>query len=232
MKIQAIIPAAGSGSRLKTSVPKPFIVLNGLPLIVHTLKRFEECALIQGVILVVPSEQMGDFEALIKKYAISKVNRLVVGGKTRCESVSKGLAVIDHDTAVVVVHDGARPVVDAALIERAIHACQEYGAVVVGVPIKPTIKRVDPQSMSVAQTIDRKDLWEIQTPQVFKRDILVKAHEQNQGKDVTDCAMLVEQMGVSVKIIEGDYRNIKVTTEEDLTIAQAFIAQGNGQLKP
>lgn len=225
MKAQAIIPAAGNGHRLKSSVLKPFIEVNGLPLIVHTIQHFEACALIDGVILVVPQERMAEFEGLVQKHGLAKVTRIVVGGATRRESVYNGLQVIDHDTQIIVVHDGARPLADAALIEKAVQEAAGFDAVVTGVPVSPTIKRVDPESMTITETIARSNLWEIQTPQVFKRDVLIKAHQQNGTKEATDDAMLVEQLGIKVRIIEGSVHNIKVTTLEDLATVEALLAK-------
>ena len=223
MKIQAIIPAAGAGRRLKTSVPKPFIEINDKPMIVHTLSIFERCQQVSSVVLVVPQDQMAEFEKLISAHKLHKVIRIVAGGDTRRKSVYNGLQVIDHDTDIVLVHDGARPLADAGLIDRVLSSSLNENAVVIGVPLKPTVKRIDPEAMLVKETIARHNLWEIQTPQIFKKDILIKAHEQNGSSEATDDAMLVEKLGIKVRIVEGSYDNIKVTTPEDVALAEFFM---------
>jgi len=223
MKIQAIIPAAGSGVRLKSDVPKPFIELNGKPMIVHTLSIFERCQHVASVVLVVPQDHMAEFEKLVGTHKLHKVIRIVAGGDTRQVSVYNGLQVVDHDTDIVLVHDGARPLAEATLIDRILSQAGNEQALVIGVPLKPTVKRIDPEAMLVKETIARHNLWEIQTPQIFRKEILLKAHEANVAKEATDDAMLVEKMGVKVRIIEGSYDNIKVTTPEDVALAEFYL---------
>jgi 2-C-methyl-D-erythritol 4-phosphate cytidylyltransferase len=226
MKTQAIIPAAGEGSRLKAESPKPFIRIKGRSILGLTLRAFEASPLIDSVVLVAPLERMGEFENLVKSESLKKVSRIVAGGKTRRASVYNGLQVIDHDTQIVAVHDAARPLLDQATLEAAVTAAQVHKAVVVGVPVKPTIKRVDAASMAITETIERNGLWEIQTPQVFDKELLQKAHASNPQLEASDDALLVERLGADVKIIEGTYRNIKITTAEDLTVAAAFLSEG------
>ncbi|MCK4881837.1 MAG: 2-C-methyl-D-erythritol 4-phosphate cytidylyltransferase [Candidatus Omnitrophica bacterium] len=222
MKIQAIIPTAGIGARLKTGLPKPLVELCGKPLCAHTLEAFERSPVIDSIVLVGHADQLFELGNIVKQYQLKKVTKIVAGGETRCESVSKGLAVLDADADIVVVHDGARPLVSLETISDAVALCREAEAVVVAVPVKSTIKRVNQKDLSVEETLDREGLWEIQTPQVFKKDILIKAHAQKQEGVPTDDAMMVEQLGVRVKVFSGDYRNIKITTQEDLTVAEAF----------
>ncbi len=222
VKVQAIIPTAGIGTRLKSETPKPFVEVCGKPLCVHTLEVFEKNPTVNSVILVGHAENLFELGDIAKKYHLSKVVKIVAGGETRCASVSNGLAVLDDDTDIVVVHDGARPLVSTQTINDAVALCQDKQAVVVAVPVKSTIKRVNKEELQVEETVDREDLWEIQTPQVFQKNILFQAHAQNKDVAPTDDAMMVEQLGVKVKILPGDYRNIKVTTQEDLTIAEAF----------
>jgi len=225
MKIQAIIPAAGEGLRLRSDKPKPFIQIKGQTILALTLKVFEASELIDSVVLVASVERLSEFETLIRSQGFKKVSRIVAGGKTRRASVYNGLQVIDQDTEVVVVHDAARPLIDVATLEKALALSKDHLAVVVGVPVKPTIKRVDQKSMAIKETIERNGLWEIQTPQVFQKELLIKAHAQNGELDASDDALLVEKLGVDVKIIEGTYRNIKITTAEDLTVAAAFLSE-------
>lgn len=222
MKIQAIIPTAGIGKRLRADLPKPLIEICGRPLCVHTLEVFERSPVISSVILVGHADHLFDLGNIVKQFQLKKVTKIVAGGETRCDSVANGLAVTDEDADVIVVHDGARPLVSLETINDAVRLCQDSQAVVVAVPVKSTIKRINDEDLLVEQTINREGLWEIQTPQVFKRDILIKAHQQK-GADVpTDDAMLVEQLGVEVKVLSGDYTNIKVTTQEDLVVAEAY----------
>jgi len=223
MKTQAIIPTAGLGTRMRSDVTKFLMELEGDPIIVLTLKAFQESSLVESVILVVQEDHREKMKDLISEYSLTKVKEIVVGGETRFDSVHNGLAKIDADTDVIVVHDGARPLIDASTINKAIKQCEQSEAVVVAVPVKSTIKRVNKENLLVEETLNRNELWEVQTPQVFKREILVKAHENAQGIAATDDAMLVEQLGIKVEILEGSYKNIKITTQEDLKIARVFL---------
>jgi len=226
MKTQAIIPAAGLGERLKVAVPKALVELNGKPLLVYTLEAFVNSSLIDSIILVVPPQQLEDFEKFVSKYFLTKVNQIVAGGQTRCESVCNGLNVSDEDTELIVVHDGARPLIEIATIDAAVRLGKEYDAVVVAVPVKPTIKEVDQERLFVEKTLDRSKLWEVQTPQVFKKEVLVKAHQEGKGSNPTDDAALVEQLGIKVKVLKGDYKNLKITTKEDLVVAEVLLGTG------
>ncbi len=223
MKIQAIIPAAGTGTRLKTRQPKPLILLNGKPLFVYALQAMERCSAVASVIVVANEKHLKIFGKFIKKLKLKKVKRIVAGGATRCESVQKALCALDSDTEAVLIHDGARPLIKPSLMTRAIKALGKDPAVVVGGPVKPTIKKVDPTNFFVQETLSRETLWEVQTPQVFKKDILLKAHALMLEPNPTDDAVLVEKMGERVKMVMGDYQNIKITTQEDLTLAKAFL---------
>lgn len=223
MKVQAILPAAGLGTRLKTKQPKPLILLNGKPLFVYALLAMERCPAVASVIVAAHEKHLKALEGIVKKFKLKKVKRIVAGGVARFESVRKALSALDSDTDAVVIHDAARPLVDPRLITRAIQALGKNPAVVVGVPVKPTIKRVDAKTLYVEETIPRETLWEVQTPQVFKKEILLKAHELMLESNPTDDAVLVEKIGVKVKMVMGDYRNIKITTQEDLAIAQMLL---------
>jgi len=223
VKVQAIIPTAGTGTRLGADLPKPLIELNGKPLCVRTLEAFERSPVVESVILVGQPERLSDLKNLVDRHDLKKVRRIVAGGKTRRESVGNGLDALDGDTEIVMVHDGARPLVSEQIINDAAELCRDWEAVIVAVPVKSTIKKVNGKDLFVEETPDRRELWETQTPQVFKKNILLKAHAQNKGGEPTDDAAMVEQLGVRVKILPGDYRNIKITTREDLTIAEAFM---------
>jgi 2-C-methyl-D-erythritol 4-phosphate cytidylyltransferase len=227
VKVQAIIPTAGVGQRLKTNQPKPFVEINGKPLCVHTLSVFQNAPMIDSIILVGHAENLFELGDITKKYHLDKVTKVIAGGETRRNSVSNGLEVLDDDTDVVVVHDGARPLVSGKTIEEAVALMKDWEAVVAAVPVKSTVKKVGADDLLVKETLNRADLWEIQTPQVFKRDILCRAHAQIKESTPTDDAMMVEQLGVTVKVLSGDYKNIKITTLEDLIIAEAFCATDN-----
>lgn len=226
MKVQVIVPAAGSGSRLKSRVLKPLVLLRGKPLLAYCLEIFQQSSLIDSIIVVGPRTALRHFERLIKSRHLTKVRKVVAGGDTRSRSVAAGLRAVDKDTDLVMVHDAARPLVTSKMIADSLYACRGSAAAVVAVPVKPTIKQVAAKGSYVAKTLDRGTLWEAQTPQTFRRDILIKAHRQAQAHLATDDAALVERQGQRVKIVPGDYRNIKITTPEDLILAEALVRKG------
>lgn len=228
MKTQAIIPAAGIGERFRSSTAKVLVSLNGRPLIVHTCEVFQKCPLVDSVILVVSPDIEGPVKKLIADYGLTKVKRIVHGGKTRSISVFNGLKQLDEDTKLVVIHDGARPLVSQALVEESIKSCYDEAAVIAAVAVKPTIKRVNPEDHYVETTLNRRMLWEVQTPQVFRKDVILRAHTEILDTEATDDAFLVEQLGEKVKVVQGDYRNIKITTSEDILIAEAFLTHRQG----
>lgn len=229
MKVQVIIPAAGSGERMKSDIPKVFLKLGEREVISYTLAAFEMCAQVQGIVLVGYPDNLSLLKDIVAKQAFSKVIRIVEGGATRTQSVRLGLAALDLDTDIILVHDGARPLVSDQVIRGAIAAAQEHGAAVAGVRVKPTLKVVDPQSGMVTETLDRTLIREIQTPQAFRADIFRRAYQLDEN--TSDDAGLVEKIGVKVWISPGDYRNIKITTPEDLVVAEAFLKQGAGSVE-
>ncbi len=231
MKVQAIIASGGVGTRLQTDRVKPLVSVGGRPLFIHSIEVFEKSLIVDGIILVVPVDHVRDFEDAVRPCGFKKLKKIVIGGRTRCDSVFNGLQALDANTEIVVVHDGARPLIRPQIVDEAIRQGKIHGAAVVGVPVKPTIKRINRQGMFVDQTLNRDELWEIQTPQVFRKDILEKAYAQRGSErkdslrsedDPTDDAGLVERLGLPVKIVRGDYENIKITTGEDLIVAEAF----------
>jgi 2-C-methyl-D-erythritol 4-phosphate cytidylyltransferase len=223
MKLWAIIPTAGSGQRMKSDVPKPFLKLAGVPVIVHTLRAFESCVDVAGVVVVVQEDLLEDFRSTIAAEGFRKVREVVSGGATRTQSVRNGLKLLPRDVDLVMVHDGVRPLVTAKVIEDGARIAVEFGAAVAAVPVKPTLKVVDPRSSLITETLDRTLVWEIQTPQVFRRELIDRAYGGDEN--ATDDAALVEKLGVPVKIYMGDHRNIKITTAEDLIIAEALLAK-------
>lgn len=227
MKAQAIIPAAGDGTRMGGETPKIFLPLAGVPMIVHTLRAFETCNAVDKVVLVVHPDHAQRYRELVEEHGLSKVKEYITGGARRSESVGNGLTYVDHDCGIIVVHDGARPLIKPELIDKAVAQCVTDRAVVIGVPVKQTIKKINALEGTVERTLEREQLWEIQTPQVFHRELLVEAYEHAKSMDVTDDASLVEQIGIKVKVMQGDYFNIKVTTPEDVAIAEKLLATEN-----
>jgi len=223
----AIILAAGKGTRMNAGMNKQFIHINGKPLLAWTMEAFQNCNAIDSIILIADrSELQLCKEQILDAYVFDKVDKLVCGGSVRQESVYNGILELDKLCGVVVIHDGARPVVNGDIIERCIEGAKKYGAVSSGMPVKDTIKILDKEGF-VEYTPERGKLWVTQTPQAFKPDIIRKAHERAIAKGIsgTDDAFLVEYMGIKVKMLEGSYENIKVTTPEDIIIAEMLIGK-------
>lgn len=224
-KVTALIPAAGMGKRMGKAVAKQFLLLGDKPLLAHTLLAFQRAPEIDEIIPILSEEDMesclGD---IIERYHITKVKTLVVGGKERQDSVFHGLRKIGKDTAVVLVHDGVRPFVTSEMIREAVDLAKKGECVAVGVPIKDTIKEVDDKKI-VLRTLERGRLWAIQTPQAFPVKILKRAYEESQKHKIhgTDDATLVERAGGTVRVIMGSYENIKITTPEDLILAEEIL---------
>lgn len=218
MKTVAIITAAGYGKRMGR--PKQFIEIGCKPILERTLTVFNGTKVVDEMILVVNPE---DVERS-KKLKFSKLKKIIAGGKERQDSVFNGLKALPEDAEIVAIHDGARPFVSEQIIEKAISEAKDFGAVVVGVPVKDTIKSVTSNGNRVTGTLNRDELWAAQTPQVFKKDIIVRAYQCKHR--VTDDAMLVEKLGIPVKMVMGSYQNIKITTTEDLKIAQGILKKG------
>lgn len=218
--ISAIILAGGRGKRMESNVSKQFICINDKPIIYYTLKRFIDCKLIDKVVLVLPKDEIEYCKSeILEKYSLN-VDCIVEGGSERQDSVYNGLKAVEN-TDVVLIHDGARPFVSEKIIEEGINNAKKYGAAAPGVMPKDTIKVKDNSSFSI-DTPDRSTLVAVQTPQVFNYDLILECHEKvkNEGKIVTDDTMVAEMYGNKVYLYNGEYTNIKVTTPEDLVIAQ------------
>ena len=222
--VTSIVVAAGSGSRMGTETKKQYLLLDDKPLFIHTLEVIEQQNKITDMILVVPSADLDFCEEMIKKYSIKKVLCIVSGGDTRGASVYNGLQVVPEDSEFVVVHDGARPFLSQELLEDVLEAGKTEGAAVVGVPVKDTIKKVNPDGL-VQETLERSLLWIIQTPQVFRKELLLKCYKKaiEDKLQGTDDASILEAYGYPVKVVMGDYKNIKITTKEDLEYAKHLI---------
>jgi 2-C-methyl-D-erythritol 4-phosphate cytidylyltransferase len=219
----AIIVAAGRGSRAGGARAKQFREISGIPIIIHTLSRFELCETIQGAVVVLPADARGEFQALAAGHGLRKVSLAVAGGETRAESVWRGLQALPAEgVEVVAVHDGVRPFVTPAEIDRTVRAAADHGAAVLAAPAVETVKEVE--DGRVVRTLERARLWQAQTPQCFRVGLLRRAYEQPGalGADVTDCSALVERLGETVRVVEGGADNIKITTQRDFAIAEVL----------
>lgn len=222
----AIIAAAGTGSRMGTATKKQYLALAGLPVLVHTLKVFENSALIKQVVLVVGQEEIAWCQRdILEKFNFTKVLAVVPGGAYRQHSVYNGLMALSVEpTDIVLVHDGARPLVTEEVLAATINGARELGAAVAAVPVKDTIKKASTQGV-IIDTPPREELWAVQTPQAFQYQILMNAYQQAEQEDFigTDDASLVERSGHEVHLVNGSYENIKITTLEDMAFAEAIL---------
>lgn len=225
MKVQAVIPAGGLGQRLGRSMPKALVPVAGIPLLVRTLRAFETLDLAHSAIVVVPASHRDAFrDALLPHFPGI---RLVDGGEARQDSVRLGIAALDSDTEICVIHDAARLFIAPEAIQAAIDAAAEMGAATVAIPSIDTILIEDGEGF-LKETPDRRQLWACQTPQVFRTEIIRGAHERavTEAMEVTDDATLVKRCGHPVKLITGSPLNFKLTTPTDLQIAEALIEKG------
>jgi len=221
VKVQVIIAAGGVGARMKADLPKPLLLLKGVPVVIHTLRVFDNHPLVNRITLVVPETHIEDYRCVTTAAGFKKAVCIISGGETRTQSVRRGLSTLDEDTDMVIVHDAARPFVTARIIQEGIQTASETKAAVAAVPVKSTLKMVDAHTGFVGKTLERSLIWEIQTPQTFERKLLERAYAG--GQDATDDAVLVEQTGSRVKVYMGEYTNIKITTPEDMDIASVFL---------
>jgi len=227
--ISVIVPAAGSGKRMgKNSTPKAFIRLNGKPLITHILDKFTRLPAVREIIIAVNQNYWRNAKRLVSGYKINQsANRslpeikLIQGGKERCDSVFNALKVTDPGSRLILIHDAARPLVKKEDIIRLIKTVRKSGAAILAAPVVDTIKRVN-QKGCIKETLPRHELWSAQTPQGFKRNILIKAYNKSlkERKIITDDSYLVEKLGYPVKVVLGSYENIKITTPYDKIFAQ------------
>ncbi len=223
-KVTAIIVAAGSGKRLSGHVKKQFLEIHGKPVLRYTLEKFQLCDKIDDISIVVPQESIQWLTSEISdRWEISKASRIISGGPERQDSVWAALKELNKDVEIVAVHDGVRPFIESEMIAKLVEAARKFGSAIVGVKPKDTIKRT--QNAVVVETLDRRNLTSVQTPQVFKRDLLFTAYQkaQQDGHKSTDDSALVERLGEKVTVIEGSYQNIKITSPEDIFIAEALL---------
>ncbi len=230
-RVVAVIPAGGTGTRMGAETPKQFLPLGGVPLLLHSLWAFDQAPSVDAVILVVPAQEQGRVLIdIVERYGVKKVQKVVAGGETRQQSVHNGLKETDPGVEIVVVHDAVRPFVTEDLIERSIEAARKGGGAIVAVPMKDTPKQAGPDRQ-IQRTLDRSELWLAQTPQAFRRALLLEAYEKAaiERLQATDDAALVERLGHKVGIVPGTWENIKITAPEDLVIAEAILASRQGR---
>jgi 2-C-methyl-D-erythritol 4-phosphate cytidylyltransferase len=222
-RVGVVIPAGGRGVRLGGDVPKQFLLLKGKPILQHSIERFESLPNVNEIVVVVPAEQIRRAETIIEKARLRKVSHIVVGGSERQHSVRNGLLCFDVAPEIVLVHDAVRPLVSHEVIQEVIERTRRHGAAVVGVRVKDTTKVGE--AGFYKKTLARENLWSVQTPQGFRFEILMRAHVAAQRSAFlgTDEASLVERLRIPVKIVEGEYRNIKITTADDLVLAEAMV---------
>jgi 2-C-methyl-D-erythritol 4-phosphate cytidylyltransferase len=222
VKHYAIIVAGGSGTRMQAAVPKQFLLLNGLPVLMHTIRAFEQSCVTPDIILVLPTGYHVYWQQLCNVHKFTTPHLLVAGGETRFHSVKNGLDQILDDDALIAVHDAVRPLTSRHIIETSYQHAEKYGNAVTAVKSRDSIRQLtNGRSVSLL----RDEIYLIQTPQTFRADILKKAYEQQYSEKFTDDASVVEQYGVEIQLTEGDHQNIKITFPEDIAIAELLLSK-------
>lgn len=229
-KVGVIVVAAGRGTRMGTDVSKQYLPLLGKPVLVHTLEAFESMDMVHSVVLVIGAGDEARCSEYVRAYGLRKVSAVLTGGAERQASVYHGLQALDPEVEWVMVHDGVRPFITSREAGECLEAAMQYGAAVLAVPVKDTVKIVEPDGR-ISSTPERSTLWSIQTPQAFRVDELTAAHElaSREGFIGTDDAMLLERAGQPVYVVMGSYANIKITTPEDLQWAEFRMKQVKGE---
>jgi 2-C-methyl-D-erythritol 4-phosphate cytidylyltransferase len=230
MRTVALILAGGTGKRMGAPTNKQLLLLDGKPIIVHTLQTFEECRVIDGIYLVVNQKDLPVIqEEILETYRFGKIMKLVIGGRLRQDSVRNGLEAIDHSCRTVVIHDGARPFLTPSFVEKGVALMEMFDAIIPAIPVRDTIKVISKEGF-VLKTLERDALWHIQTPQTFKYDLILKAYRDGMARKLYgyDDATFLEALGTKVKVIEGSPYNMKITTREDLVIAEGMLSQLKG----
>lgn len=224
-KVTCIVAAGGSGTRMGASVNKLFLKIADTPVIVHTLKALENCKEIDEIIISAKEDEIIKIKELVSGYSLTKVKTIVKGGKTRGESVMSASREVSADAEIVMIHDGARPCVSDKILTETIKSAKENGAAACGVKPKCTLKSID--DGFIKDTIDREKTVEIQTPQVFKKELFDAMYSQNIDviNSATDDCILAEKTGAKIAITEGSYENIKITTPEDIEIAELLLGR-------
>jgi len=230
LKVVAIVPAAGESKRMGEK--KEFLLLGDKPILAHALKPLEDHSQISEIILVVDEKSIEKCKReIIEKYDFKKIKEVIVGGEERQDSVYNGLKKVTKDCDMVLIQDGARPFLTEDLITRSIEETEKHEAAVVAVPCVDTIKFAQKEKDMTIETLDREYLWMAQTPQTFRYEIILEAYEKAEEENFrgTDDASLIERMGMPIKIVKGSYDNIKITTPEDLILAEAILSKREEQ---
>lgn len=224
-KLAVIIPAAGSGSRMRSQIPKPFLKLRNKTILEHTIRSFATLDFVTQIIIATSKDREEEVESILGQFSNDVENLLVVGGgKERQNSISNALAAVLDNIKLVAVHDAVRPFISSELIKMCSDSAREYGGAIVAVRAKDTIKKVD-GDLVIESTPDRSELWQAQTPQIFQKELLILAYETALKNNFigTDDASLVERVGGTVKVVEGDRRNLKITYPIDLKVAELIL---------
>ncbi|MEN6350592.1 MAG: 2-C-methyl-D-erythritol 4-phosphate cytidylyltransferase [Syntrophomonas sp.] len=226
--LRVVLAAAGTGRRMGSNTNKQYLLLKGRPILTYSLDVFEKCDLVNEIVIIANPREVEYCEReIVRKYGYKKVNKVIAGGKERQDSIWNGLRQLGRDTGYVAVHDGARPFISYDLIAELLNEALEWGAAIPGVAVKDTLKNVDRDGF-VRQTLDRSSIIAVQTPQIFKYTELFQAYESayEEGLLATDDASLFETYIGRVKVVQGDYHNMKITTPEDMVIAESLLAHG------
>ena len=221
-KYYAIIVAGGSGTRMRSSVPKQYLLLNGIPLLMHTINAFDACATKPGIILVLHPDSHDYWNQLCEEYNFTVPHQLVSGGETRFHSVRNGINMIEDDDAIVAIHDAVRPLVTCAIIDESYECAEKYGNAIVAVKSRDSVRQIRDNR---SQSLNRDNIYLIQTPQTFQAAQLKNAYKQVYQESFTDDASVVEQTGVNINLIGGSHQNIKITFPEDIAIAEFLLKQ-------
>lgn len=217
-----VIAAGGSGARFGTDMPKQFVDALGIPVIAHTISKFQSCKAIDCIVIVTHKDYVVYTSDIVKKFHFDKVTSIIEGGGTRQASVFKGIKAIDTD--YVLIHDAARPLIDESIIKECCNTLKEYGSCAVGTKVTDTVK-VSKDGQYITGTLDRDFLWQIQTPQCFERELILKCHKNAafEALEVTDDCALAEHYGEKIRLIEGSTTNIKLTSYSDLAVAEVLL---------
>ncbi len=222
MKHYVIIVAGGSGSRMHSVVPKQFLLLNGLPVLMHTINAFHACETQPQIIVVLPSDSHDYWNELCAEHGFIIPHQLVSGGETRFHSVKNGIGLIDEDGAIIAIHDAVRPLISKEIIDESYECATQYGNAIVAIKSRDSVRQIkDNRSVSLI----RDEIYLIQTPQTFQSAQLKKAYQQPYQAAFTDDASVVEQTGVNINLIGGSYQNIKITFPEDIAIAEFLLTR-------
>jgi 2-C-methyl-D-erythritol 4-phosphate cytidylyltransferase len=223
-RVGVVVAGGGRGTRMPGTLPKQFLILDRAPIIGRTIALFQSLRCVNEIVVVVPNAHIGRTRTIVRNGGYRKVSNIVAGGKERQDSVWRGLRAFTRTPDFVLVHDAVRPLVSPQVVRAVLRETEKHRAAVVGVHVKDTIK-IERDKGFYAETLDRSALWAVQTPQGFAFDLLIRAHRTAQitGLRGTDEASLVERLGIPVRIVEGDSRNIKITTREDLELAKLLL---------